>query len=390
MIDREEIRQLAQFESPSGCAISFYFQPETPQDKSHRQETILIKDLVRETLRRAERNGNHLALREDLTKILQIAEGLHGNHSRGKAIFACSEHGIWRELDVPARLGRSQIIVNSRFHLRPLVQAESELPSICIALVDRKKARIFELRDDTITQKPDLEFDESLRKPRSDGFAGYEAGRRERHIENQVMQNFKQFAESLQLLHHRDKFEALLIGCRDEAWPEIEPHLHSSLKQILRGRFLVDPMVASAEEVREQAERILSEVALSEKEALVREVIGEAQRNARGAVGLRHVLNALERQEVQTLLIGRDFKAEAVECSNCRHLDTRMVKSCAVCQHETRELSDVSDALVDLAIRNGADIQFIDSDAELEKSGRVGALLRFRADQNTPSKVSAA
>jgi peptide subunit release factor 1 (eRF1) len=388
MINREEIRQLAQIESPSGCAISFYFQPETPQDRSHRQETILIKDLVREALRRAERNGNHAAQRDDLAKILQIAETLHGNHSRGKAIFACGEQGIWREIDVPARLERSQIIVNSRFHLRPLVQAKSGPPAACIALVDRKKARLFELRDDEILQKPDLEFDEALRKPRSDGFGGYEAGHRERHIENQVMQNFKQFAESLLLLHNRDKFEALLIGCRDETWPEIEPHLHSSLKQILRGRFPVDPMVAGAEEVREQAERILEEVMLSEKEALVREVIGEAQRNARGAVGLKHVLNALERQEVQTLLIGSGFQADAVECTNCRHLDTRMVKSCAVCQHETRELSDVSDALVDLAIRNGAEIKFIDSDPELEKSGRVGALLRFRADQNTAEKLA--
>ena len=388
MTSREEIRQLAQIESPSGCAISFYFQPETPQDKSHRQEQILVKDLVRDCLRRAERSGNHAALREDLGKILQIAEGLHGNHSRGKVIFACREQGIWHELDVPARLGQSQITVNSRFHLRPLVEAHSGLPRTCIALVNRKKARIFELQEDEITQKPDLEFEQTLRKPRSDGFGGYEAGHRERHIENQVMHQFKQFAESLFLLHNREKFEALLIGCHDDAWPEIEPHLHSSLKQKLRGRFLVDPMAASAEEVREEAERIVSETALSEKEALVREVLGEAQRNARGAVGLRHVLNALERQEVQTLLIGRGLQAEAVECTNCRHLDTRMVKSCAVCGHDTRGLSDVSDALVDLALRNGADIQFIDDAPELEKSGRVGALLRFRADQNTAEKLA--
>ena len=37
-----------------------------------------------------------------------------------------------------------------------------------------------------------------------------------------------------------------------------------------------------------------------------------------------------------------------------------MVKSCAVCGHETREISDVSDALVDLALRNGADIKFVE------------------------------
>src|SRR5215471_4928146 len=155
MITREQIRQLAQVESPEGCAISFYFQPQTPKNKSHREEAILVKDLVRESIRKAERNGNQPALREDLARILQIAEGLHGNHSRGKVIFACREQGLWQEFDVPPRLGRSQITVNSRFHLRPLVEAHSGSPRTCIALVNRKKARIFELQEGEIAQKPD-------------------------------------------------------------------------------------------------------------------------------------------------------------------------------------------------------------------------------------------
>ena len=389
MITREEIRQLAQFESTAGCAISFYFQPQTPQNKSHRQEAIMVKDLVRDVLRKAERNGNHTVLRQDLEKILNIAEGLHGNHSRGKAIFACREQGIWRELDIPPRPEPSQIKVNSRFHLRPLVDANSGLPRTCIALVNRKKARIFELQDTEITQKSDLEFGPSPGVPRSDGFQGYEAGHRERHVENMVMQHFKMFAESLLMLAHRDKFDALLIGCQEDSWPEIESQLHSDLRQKLRGRFPVDVLSATPEEVRQHARRILTESMLTNQRDLINEVMGEAQRNARGAVGLKRVLNALERQEVQTLLMTRSFRAEAVECPNCRHLDTRMVKSCAVCGQETRELADVSDALVDLALRNGADIRFIDGDPDMEKRGQVAALLRFRADQNTAEKKMA-
>lgn len=386
---REEIRQLAQLESPAGCAISFYFQPHTPQNKSHREEAIKVKDLVRDAMRKAERNGHQTVLREDLEKILNIAEGLYGNHSRGKAIFACREQGIWRELDIPPRPEPSQITVNSRFHLRPLVDAKSGLPRTCIALVNRKKARIFELQETEIAQKPDLEFGPSPAVPRSDGFQGYEAGHRERHVENMVMQHFKMFAESLLMLAHRDKFDALLIGCQDDSWPEIEPQLHNDLKQKLRGRFPVDVLSATPEEVRQHANRILTESMLASQRELISEVMGEAQRNARGAVGLKHVLNALERQEVQTLLMLRSFKAEAVECPNCRHLDTRMVKACAVCGQETRALSDVSDALVDLALRNGADIRFIDGDPDMEKGGQVAALLRFRADQNTAEKKMA-
>ena len=388
MMPREELRQLAQVESAEGCAVSFYFQPQTPQDKSHREEAILIKDLVREALRQVERNGNNPGVREDLQRILQIAETLRGNHSRGKAVFACRQQGIWRELDVPPRLGRSQIVVNSRFHLKPLVAAYGGMPRTLIALVDRKKARIVELHHDVLTVKPDLEFGPLPKVGRSDGYSGYDAGHRERHVEQEVKTHYKQFAESLQALLNQEKYGALLIGCRDEAWAELEPNLHTYVKQRIAGRFLLDPIAATAEEVREYAMRVLEKNRSAEQQDLVRETVGQASRNGRGAVGLRHVLTALERQEVQTLLVARDLKAEAVECTHCRHLDVRRVSACSACGQKTREISDVSEMLFDLALRNGADIEYIDADPELEKAGRVGALLRFRADQSTAVKMA--
>ena len=41
MLTREDLRQLADFECRGNeFAISFYFQPGIPQDKSHREEAI--------------------------------------------------------------------------------------------------------------------------------------------------------------------------------------------------------------------------------------------------------------------------------------------------------------------------------------------------------------
>lgn len=396
MMTQEELRQLAQIESPSGCAVSFYFQPQTPRDKSHREEAILVKDLVRNALRQPERAGNHQLLRGDLEKIHALAESLYGNHSMGKAVFACSERDIWLEMDLPPRLGRSQIKVDTRFHLRPLVAAQAGAVRTCVALVNRLKARVFEMNTvvtgdirnkATLVQRPDLEFGPLAKTGRSDGYLGYEAGHRERHAENQIKNHYKLFAESLQSLLNRDQFDALLVGCHDDAWPEIETVLSTTVRQRLLGRFLVDPIAASAPEIRELAGHIVEQNRSSRLESLVREAIGEAYRKARGAVGLRHVLTALERQEVQTLIIGGGFQAEGVECTNCRHIDTRMAPNCGICSSATRGVSDLSDALVDLALRNGAEIEFIDSDPELEKVGHIAALLRFRAERSAPLAV---
>src|SRR5574340_428936 len=120
MITREELRQLAQMESPGNCAVTFYFQPITPQNKSHREEAIQAKDMVREALQKAEKKQSGASLRADLKRILDLAGKLHGNHARGKAVFACQALNIWREFDLPARLTRTQLYVSCRFHLRPL------------------------------------------------------------------------------------------------------------------------------------------------------------------------------------------------------------------------------------------------------------------------------
>ena len=45
----------------------------------------------------------------------------------------------------------------------------------CVALVDRTKARVFEIADGTIVEKLDF-INELTRRGRSDGWGGYDAG----------------------------------------------------------------------------------------------------------------------------------------------------------------------------------------------------------------------
>ena len=128
----------------------------------------------------------------------------------------------------------------------------------------------------------------------------------------------------------------------------------------------------------------------SDRQALVREVLGQAHRNGFGVTGLRRVLRSLEMGEVQTLLLGENFRAHAVECTSCGHLDSHIVRFCPVCGRETREMSDVCDALIPAAIRRDIELFYVKDDPELDRVGNIGALLRFRADQNTPARIVAA
>jgi hypothetical protein len=138
MITRDDIRELANFHSPEACAVTFYYQPATPLNKSHREESILLKDLVRNAMREAEKKGRNGGPRADLERINSMVEALHGNGGKAKAIFACSKQQFWREFDIPAQLPKTNLLLNQRFHLKPLAAALDGVHTVCVVLVDRE------------------------------------------------------------------------------------------------------------------------------------------------------------------------------------------------------------------------------------------------------------
>jgi len=387
MITRDDIRELANFRSPEGCAVTFYYQPSTPLNKSHREEVIQVKDMIRSALREAEKSGKNGSTRADLERISNMLDPLRGQSGKAKAIFACGKAGFWREFDIPAQLLKSRIGVSQRFRLKPLAAVLDGEQRACVVLADRTKARIFELVNDEISEKQDF-VNELTRRSKSSGRADYEGGQAERKQMNEALQHFKNVADHIEQYFERGNNIHLLIGCRDDVWSEIEPQLQSRARQHLVGRFRIDPKVATPEQVKQMTREQLAQFAANQKQGLIREVIGEAHRNGRGAIGLRRVLRALEQGEVLTLLIGATFSAPGVKCHNCGHIDLHVTPNCAVCGRENTELEDLGDAIVGNAIRSGVELVYIHDDEEFDRIGRIAALLRFRADQNTPAKAA--
>jgi peptide chain release factor subunit 1 len=381
MITREDIRELAAFQSNGdGCALSFYFQPHTPQNRSHKEETILAKDLVRQALREAEKHGKSACAREDLERILEIANNLHGNQARAKAVFASATKKIWREFDLPPQLPATQLFVNRRFHLKPLAALLGAQPKLCVALVDRQRGRFFDLRLDDLKERGALFH--NLPRGRSDGYAGYDAGHVQRRVANEARQHYKSVADRLQEELERGLWEKLVIGCHDTNWSEFESHLHPYVKQRLLGHFPADVATLTLDQIREHAHHALRLAQDHRRETLVRDTLSLAKGNGRAVTGLRRVLRSLELGEVQALLLGENYTARAVECGSCGHVDSHMVPYCVVCGKATRDLEDVCDAMVPMAIRRDIELFYVKNDAEFDQVGNIAALLRFRADKS--------
>ena len=153
---REQIRELAEFQDQKFCAVSFYFQPSTPRNKAHKEDTILIKDLAREAMRTLESKGRKDVVRSDIDRIVRLSGELRSNGSHAKAVFACAGQDLWQEYELPPTLGGTQIFVDRHFHLKPLAHLLGASPLLAIVLLDRHRARIFDLRLGELTEREDL------------------------------------------------------------------------------------------------------------------------------------------------------------------------------------------------------------------------------------------
>ena len=391
MMTREEIRELAAFqadESKGACALSFYFQPDPPQDRSHRSEAIVAKDVVKQALKSAGAQGKNGSLHADLDRVLEFATNLRGQ-SRGRAVFACSAQNFWREYDLPPRLGTTRIYLQPRFQLKPLAALLGAQPTLCVAVIDRQRARFFDLRLDDLREGASI-IHLLSRSGASYGYNGYEAGHAERRLSEEALQHFKAVSERLRTEFERGAWERLIIGCHDVNWPDLEPHLHPYVRQRVIGRFSADVASVSNEEIRDHANAVLGKW-IDERGVLkVNEAIDFAKANGRGVTGLRRVLQALEGGEVQSLFLSENYTAHAVECPHCGHLDAHMVPACAACGHTTHELTDICDAIIPLAIRRDIELFYLKDVDDLDRAGNIAALLRFRSDQSRTGKMAVA
>jgi len=389
---REQIRELAEFNDPKSCAVSFYFQPSTPRNKAHKEDTILIKDLAREALHQLESKGRDKdkesktkkdSARADLDRVIRLSGELRSNGTHAKAVFACAAQNVWHEYELPATLPATQLFVDRYFHLKPMAHLLGAFPRLGVVLVDRHRARFFDLRLGQLTEREGL-FQTLSRKGRSDGYAGYDGGHAQRRVDDEALHHFKAVAEVLKDSLEKGVFEKWILGCQDLHRTQLEPHLHAYVSQALLGRFPAEVGHITNDQIRTHAEQIVERWQSDRRSELIHEAVSRARSNARGVTGLRRVLRSLELAEVQTLLVGENFQAHAVECSGCGHLDAHLVSFCPACGHATQEVVDVGEAILPWVIRRDIEMFYVKDDPEFDKVGNIAALLRFRSENVQP------
>lgn len=379
-----EMKELASFWSDRNDALSVYLQVQTPSELAHREEPILAKEKMQQavgTLR-----GAGMADRADIQRVVETISAMKGNGGKAKVIFACARKGIWREFDVPGEF-TTRVEVGSAFTVAPLIAQQQSRRRYCIALADRNRARLLLLEACEIVEHSQV-LGEDKEKIRTTGTS--KSAHLERKKDEQARRHFTFLAEHLlHFYEHRD-YDYLIIGCRDETWPEIEAEMHPELKRIMIGRIALDPGFARCEEIEAKAQALIDERDRREEQALVEKTVGGAASNTFGAVGLAPVIEALEKGEVRTLLWpdgNRQVIRSASLCENCGHLESKELKACTLCGAKMRRFARAEEALLRHALSKSIDVRMLHT-SKLPPPDEIAAWLRYRADMNTAQALA--
>lgn len=314
------------------------------------------------------------SLEKDLAALEAYFAGNLSSTVPGLAAYSCSGAGFWEALDLPeAPLDR--LLVDRNPYIRPVTRILEDRRRFLVLTLDRREARWYDVYMSRIDPLSSLSSD--IPKKVKSGISGQEAKRIERHVEALVRAHLKRCAQTTFDILKKDGFAGLWLGCPDALYRDFEGMLHSFVRERIKGRLKVRP-IDPLDVVLREAEDLERTLKKREEEDLLKMLIGEIEKGTRARSGLRDCLAALNKGEVQTLVVTRNHFVPGKHCPRCRLLFLDELR-CPACERKTETRPDIVDEAIESALHRKCDVKYITPPSRLDHYGKMGALLRYKA-----------
>jgi len=111
--------------------------------------------------------------------------------------------------------------------------------------------------------------------------------------------------------------------------------------------------------------------------ALLKDFLAAAAAGKNAVTGMKDTLDMVNTSRVKTLIFLSGLQVSGQKCSSCGLLTTLALERCPNCNHRLEQTPDVVDLAVHEVLRKGGSVEAINTSPELEKTGSIGALLRY-------------
>jgi peptide chain release factor subunit 1 len=373
VIRPETIERLARFDAGGEKVLSVYLDLE-PERRLQKAWAIALEDAIRDLSRDLDKDERR-RLTEEAERVTTWVDRTQIS-GQGVAVFACTPRDLWEPYVLPDRIG--DIAAWERMpHLAPLEALADRHERFVVAVVDKRRARLFEVFMGQIEIREEFEDD----VPGKTDVGGPAQARIQRHHEDHVRRHLDRIVAALKVLHERDQLKRLVIAGPEEVTSELCDRLTKPLARTVAAvaRF---ETTASPTEVLEMTLEVERRIRREEEIGLVEDVIERAVVHGLGACGTAPTVDAIGLGEVSTLVLADAPSEPGSVCPVCGWLGWGTLTICPVCGSALDPVADIADLLIRRALDRGGQVEVVHGEAAdrlVTECDGAGALLRFRA-----------
>ncbi|RMH80551.1 MAG: peptide chain release factor 1 [Acidobacteria bacterium] len=399
---RKRLEKLLSFEIDDYLVSNLYLRLDA-EARVDRKYLRTFKDMVKEQKEVLRERGLKKEIMESVERDFQsmeefLSEPENLKGFRGIALFSSHGKGLFEVVGLPY-VYRNRLMLSVNPLIREIASIDEELGIIGILLIDRKHVRFFLMNLEGIYEVVDFVEPLATRahKFHSGGdmlkgaqgtmkfsiparvggpnlvqhsFGEYRFHMR---IQEEKHRLFKIANDALMEALKEHKFDWLVIGSDREDIGDIESHLHTYLKQRLKGYIRVNPSYVPTLELREKVFDLLIEKDREEEEELVKELF-ELEGVGLAVNGTSKVLEQLHRGNVKVLLVPENFEKPGYICARS-HLP--LLEPQCPSDEPVYPVPDVVDEIIEFAMEERARVKTVVSPELQKKIDGLACLTRF-------------
>ena len=370
----DKLKDLAAARAPRGEFLTVTLSTSPLDDWRQFAPTFINSEFSRITRERSLSKDEKRALESELDEVQAVLKYDLTPRTQGLALFANGEGGIYQRIELPFKL-MNRVVLEPAPYVRPVVHALSLLEPFIVARVSRDESSLYLVDEWGVVKEDDLTGPWLRTSDRETGEVSIKEYNAAARHDELVDLHYKEVATTLaKLLEGSPVRRVVLCAQHDIASafrralpPPVVPKV---VAEIPFDATAPNEMMANARKaVNEARHRELVQLTARIKEGL--------SGHGHGAAGFDEVMDALERGQIQTMIVDRNYRPPGWACRDCDWAGLTPVDECPRCSGKPVPIADAVGELVRLAILQSSRVEVAEDVPALDEMGGVAALLRF-------------
>lgn len=359
MFNQAELKKLNSIESNQYKFVSLYLNIDQAVNSTEKIE-IKLKNLVKKA--GSELNDKFISrIEEQINRAIQ-------ERYKGIVFFIGKNEEDFKYYTFNKSFN-SSVHIENNLHITPLQKLLDEYEKYGVVVLDKEKTRFFTVYLGEIREVEELDD----YYPGHHAQGGWSQKRYQGHTEDHLLKHLENTANMVFKIWKKEKFNRLILGGTTQLTKKLFDKLPNELREKYVGSFKTE-LFKSLEHMLKQSLRIEEKIEREKEGEMITYLEDHLGEGNKAVSGIRDVLKAINEKRVLKLFVQKDYEQAGIYCSECDML--ALNKDDCECEGERAEV-DLIDEIVQQAIFQKAQVEFVDLKERMAKIGNIGALVRF-------------